>query len=147
MKQQQRPNATFLKTQLNAFFQTETFRKAVILHTIAVLSSAGSHDWWSVDLRTGNVIHRATKGVYPAYCHPDVLDLHMLTDDDLRELRLEVGLEDLDVLTRANRECPYGAGLEQLLQEAHKQLTCLAGALEKHLDMLVLAKRLMRQQL
>lgn len=99
MKQQQRLNATFLKTQLNAFFQTETFRKAVILHTIAVLSSVGSHDWWSVDLRTGNVIHRATEGVYPDYRHPDVLDLHMLTEDDLRALSLEAGLEDLAVLT------------------------------------------------
>jgi len=147
MKQPKRLSATFLKTQLSAFFQTETFRKAVILHTIAVLSSAGSHDWWSVDLRTGNLIHRATEGLYPDYRYPDVLDLHMLTEDDLRELQQEVGLEDLDVLTRANRECPHGAGLEQLPQEAHEQLTCLATALEKRLDMLVLAKRLMHQQL
>lgn len=147
MKQPKPLSATFLKTQLGAFFQTENFRKAVILHTIAVLSSAGSHDWWSVDLRTGDLIHRATEGVYSDYRHPDVLDLHMLTEDDLRDLSLEAGLEDLALLTRANRECPHGAGLERLLQEALEQLTCLAAALEKHPDMLVHVKRLMRQQL
>ena len=147
MKQPKQLSTTFLKTQLSAFFQTETFRKAVILHTIAVFSSAGSHDWWSVDLRAGTALHRATEGVYPTYRHPDVLDLHMLTEDDLRELQREAGLEDLDALTRANRECPHGAGLEQLTREAQEQLTRLAAALEKHPDMLVDVKRLMRQQL
>jgi hypothetical protein len=136
-----------LKTQLNAFFKTEAFRRAAILHTIAVLSSRSSHDWWSVDLDTGKVIHRATKAVYPDYRFPGVLSLEMLTDADLHELQLQAGLSNLDVLIRANREHPHGAGLEHLPPEAQDQLTRLAAELEKHPEMLVLIKRLMRQQL
>jgi hypothetical protein len=92
------PNTIFLKTQLTAFFQTEAFRKATILHTISVISSRSSHDWWSVDLHTGKVIHRATETVYPGYRWPGVLHLQMLAEAELRELQQEVGLEGLNVL-------------------------------------------------
>jgi hypothetical protein len=146
MSQKEQLN-TILKTKLTAFFQTETFRKAVILHTIAVISSRSSHDWWSVDLRTGNVIHRATEAVYPGYHYLSVLSLEMLAEAELCELQQEAGLGNLDVLREANREHAHGAGLEQLSIGAHKQLTLLAAVLEKHPAMLVEIKRLMRLQL
>ena len=147
MSQKEKLSTNFLKTRLTAFFQTEAFRKAVLLHTIAVISPRPRHDWWSVDLRAGNVIHRATEDVYPDYHYPGVLSLEMLSEAELCELQHEAGLENLHVLREANLEDAYGARLEQLSTTAHEHLTLLAAVLEKHSAMLVETKRLMRRQL
>lgn len=147
MSQKKQPNTSFLKNQLTAFFQTEEFRKGVILHTLAVISSRSSHDWWSVDLRKAKIIHRATETVYPDYQFPRVLSLAMISEVELYELQNEAGLANLQVLQAANGEHPHGMGLEQLSSEAHEQLTLLADVLERCPTMLVEAKRLIRLQL
>ena len=147
MSQEKQLHIIFLKKRLAAFSQTETFRKAAILHTIAVISSRSSHDWWSVDLHTGKAIHRATETVYSDYRFPDVLHMQMLSEAELHELQQEAALEHLDALIEANREHHHGAELEQLPMAAQEQLTRLAVALEKHPNMLGDIKRKMRQQL
>ena len=94
-----------------------------------------------------NVIHRATEAVYPNYYSPDVLSLQMLSEAELRKLQHEAGLENLDVLIKANHEHRPGAAVEHLPEVAQEQVTRLAAVLERHPEMLSDRKCMMRQQL
>lgn len=112
-----------IKRLLNEFFKSDMFFLGVIRHTRAVLDSAGTHNWWSVDVyKQGDqdaweLVYRATVTYRPKGWYTS---LQMISEADLAQLEAEAGSED-----------------EQALAEA----------LKKHPEMLTDVKRLMREQL
>lgn len=90
---------------LNQFFVEEDFFKGVILHTIAVITSAGNQDWWGVDIfpEGHTLLH-----------HPTVMDkgrgwihyFQMISQTELDILKWEAGTDDIDALVARLKDHP-----------------------------------------